>query len=107
MHSKGILMMRVLMNKFHQGAPDVFLTGMPKEAAQAILHEEVTSSDPGQVVINPAELFKNKIHYSWLLLVINELSLPLRSLVISSFPKETAGVLSKVTSCPLVEEPAP
>lgn len=107
MHGKDKLMMRVLMNRFHLGAPDSFLAALPQEAAKQVLDQEVTSQSPAQVVVYPAELLKSTVHYSWLIPSLKELKMPLRSLLISSLPPETASILSGMTESPLVKAPSP
>ncbi|MBA2728341.1 MAG: hypothetical protein H0U49_09245, partial [Parachlamydiaceae bacterium] len=50
--------MRVLMNRFHHGAPDSLLAALPKDDAKAVNALEVTSQEPAQVVVYPSEFLK-------------------------------------------------
>jgi len=95
------------MNRFHHGAPDSLLAALPQETAKAVVDLNVISPDPAQVVVYPSEFLQNAVHYSWLLPTLKTFKKPLCSLLISSFPKENAEILSSLTAAPLVKEPSP
>ena len=43
MSFKRSLMIRVMLNHFHQGAPDLVLSSLPKEEAKSVLDLNITS----------------------------------------------------------------
>lgn len=107
MQLKSAIMLRVLINRYHQGAPVALLAGLPQEEAQLVLEQGIISSDASQVILRPSELLGNKIHYSWLLPVIETFNSGMQPLLISALPKESAQALSHLMNVPLLPSPVP
>lgn len=107
MQRKSAIMLRVMMNRYHQGAPSVFLEGLSKEDAQLVLDQEITSTDASQIIIRPNELLGGQIHYSWLQPVIETFSPSMQPLLISALPNEYSQPLTKLMNQPKLPKPMP
>ncbi len=102
MELKSAMMVRVLINRFHQGAPEGLLAGLPKADAENVLVHTISSPEAAQVMTQPSHFFK-EIHYSWLQPVIETFSSQLQPLLISALPQDSATALSKLMAHPLVK----
>ncbi|MGZ3633041.1 MAG: hypothetical protein ACXWM7_01775 [Parachlamydiaceae bacterium] len=102
MEQKSAIMLRVLMNRYHQGAPDVLLAGLPKDDAADVLAQNISSSDASKILQSPVDLLGEKIHYSWLVPVLETFSKPMQSFLISALPQQNAQALSHLMKRPLV-----
>lgn len=107
MQLKSAIMLRVLMNRYHQGAPSVLLEGLREEDAQLVLDQAITSSEASQIMLRPSELLGGQIHYSWLQPVIETFSPDMQPLLISALPKESAQALTKLMDKPKLPTPMP
>lgn len=107
MQHKNAIMIRVLMNRYHQGAPSMLLDGLTKEDARLILDREISSVDPSQVIIKPNELLKGQIHYSWLQPVIESFSPSMQALLVAALPKESSRPLMKLLNLTKLPKPKP
>lgn len=107
MQRKSAIMLRVLMNRYHQGAPSMLLEGLPKEDAQLVLDQTITSSEASQIMMRPSELLGGQIHYSWLQPVIESFHPAMQPLLISALPKESALALTKLMDKPKLATPKP
>ncbi len=104
MTPKCEMFLRVLMNKYHQAAPEALLSGLPPEQAQAVLNVDNNSQDVSQAVIQSKEIVKH-IHYSWLVPIIEGLSPQMQPLFLSSLPSVSSQQLSKILKKPLHSTP--
>jgi hypothetical protein len=102
MQRKSSIMLRVLMNRYHQGAPDALLAGLPKEGAKEVLEQDVQSSDALQVMLLPLNFLGDRIHYSWLVPAIETFSKQMQPVVISALPSHSSEPLSKLMKRPLL-----
>lgn len=107
MEGKNALMLRVLMNRYNQTSPDIFLAGLNKNDAQLVMKLPASSQEPAKAIVMPLELLSgDTIHYSWLAPALGELPLEIRALAISALPKTIGERLSNLTSTKLVDPPS-
>lgn len=66
MQSKGWIMLRVLLNRFHQKAPENLLKFLPEEDAKGVSSQKITSDNVAVALAQPQDRLE-KIHYSWLI----------------------------------------
>lgn len=100
MLSKRALMIRVMLNNFHQGAPDVVLSALSKEMANAILELDVSSQDAPHILNEPKHLVQH-VHYSWLAPVIEKFPPKMQPFFLTALPKSKAFLLSEMVKKPL------
>lgn len=106
MGGKSGLMLRVMMNRYHQGAPDAFLERLNPEEAKIIAAMPISAQQPSEVLVATLELLKQRVHYSWLEPIVMEFSPAMRGLLISILPEEQASSLSKRVAVPLLPPPS-
>jgi len=94
MKTKSAVMLRILLNKFHEGPTEALLSCLPQEDIQKVLDQTVESRDVSKAFVEPLERIR-QIHYSWLLPVMQHLPKGLDSFVLASLPKEQAIKLSR------------
>jgi hypothetical protein len=102
MELKSAIMLRVLINRFHQGAPEALLKGLPEAEAEHVLVHTISSTEASHVMNKPSTFFKD-IHYSWLQPVLETFSPSLQPMLISALPAESAAPLSKLMNFPLLK----
>lgn len=107
MQLKSAIMLRVLINRYHQGSPVALLEALPQENAQLVLSQDIASSDPSQVLVDPEIELGSKIHYSWLQPVIESFSPSMQPIFLSALPIENAKGLSRLMGLPLLPPPLP
>lgn len=93
-------MIRVMLNQFHQGAPDVILKGLPKEQGKDVMKIDVQSQDAPYLLNESKELIK-QVHYSWLAPVVEGFPVKMRPLFLTSLPKSKGEILSQAIKAPL------
>ncbi len=102
MELKSAIMMRVLINRYHQGAPEALLKGLPKGEAEHVLAHTISSAEATQVMTKPSAFLK-EIHYSWLQPVLETFSPSLQQMLLSALPSDSAVPLSKLMQHPLLK----
>src|ERR1043165_236077 len=85
MQQKGWLMLRVLLNRFHEGTLESIVKSVAPEDLKMILNQNITSKDIAPVLASPAEILKN-IHYSWFQAQIEKLPEQVRRTAVSLLP---------------------
>lgn len=95
MEAKSWIMLRVLLNRFHQAASEATLRCLPREEAQAILRLDVSGNNPSLILANPLEKIQ-KIHYSWLIPAIESLPKTLHSTLLEALPPNSAAKLESL-----------
>lgn len=86
MQLKGLVMMRVLLNRYHRANPAVLLKCLPQEESSALLSLDIASNDVASALVQPIELIK-RIHYSWLITVIKNLPKMLHEPLLLALPE--------------------
>ena len=66
MQQKGWLILRILLNRYHEGAPETALKTLAPDDVKMIVNQNVLAKDPQSLLADPDELLK-RIHYSWLI----------------------------------------
>lgn len=99
MQAKGWTLLRSLLNKFgHRLSPEsfreVFLSDLPEEEAQKILHLDVSNNQP-DLIIKHQEKMLQTVHYSWLLHAIEAMPLFLRSHMVGLLSEKTRSRISE------------
>lgn len=105
--AKKALMMRVLMNCYHQGAPEMLLSFLPKEEADAVLEASTPCNKPATALLHPEQFLGDDIHYSWLQQTLSGFQPSLQPFLISSLSQSSAFALSKLMGQPLVTSLSP
>lgn len=105
MQLKSAIMLRVLINRYHQGAPAALLASLPEKDAKLVLDQAITSADASEVILHPSELVGGKIHYSWLAPVIETFSGNMQALLVASLPVESGKALASLLDIPLLPPP--
>lgn len=100
MSSKRDLIIRVMLNHFHQGAPEMVLASLPDGKAKGVLALELTSQDVPHLLNEPKELIQ-QVHYSWLVPVLQHFPEKMQMFFLSSLPKTKALLLSEMIKKPL------
>lgn len=95
MSTKRALMIRVMLNHFHQGSPDALLSPLDKDSAQAVLEMDVSSHDASHVLEEPKHLVQH-VHYSWLASALSQLPAKMRPFFLTSLPKSKAALLGEM-----------
>lgn len=93
MHDKRAIMMRVLHKRFHKGSLESFLSPLPPEEVQEVINCEVASDDPMPAMLQPMERI-GKIHYSWLMPLIEKLSSDVKEVIIKAMPEKERNRLA-------------
>jgi hypothetical protein len=106
MQAKSSIMLRVLLSRYHQGAPEAFLGALPKEDVKEVISQEVISQDPAQAILHSKEVIQ-KIHYSWLVPVVKEFSPKMQPLIVHALPKGTSLSLTNSLKFPPTVQPLP
>jgi len=99
MTAKSALMLRVLINRFHQGSPEILLSSLPQENAKEVLGIDVASQDAAQAIHSPKEIVK-EVHYSWFGPIIQACSPSMQPLMMSALPSSSAEQLSRFFQIP-------
>jgi hypothetical protein len=87
MDTKAWMMMRVLFNRFHDDTTESLLAKhAPKEMQEQISSQKITNNDPLAAWVTPLNLI-NKIHYSWLCPIIEELPKNFHPYFLSALPE--------------------
>ncbi len=89
MKAKSWIMLRLLINRFHEGREDDILKGMDQEDQQMVLAQKISSSDLAPAMQSPREKLE-KIHYSWLTSNISNIPNDKIPLVLSLLPEPMA-----------------
>jgi hypothetical protein len=87
METKGWIMLRVLLNRFHQGSIETLLQPLPEEDVRSILNTDITTKEVHPVLAEPGEVL-SKIHYSWLCNPINSFPETLRPYLLGALDAE-------------------
>lgn len=90
MQSKGLVMMRVLLNRYHRANPAGLLKCLPQEERDAIQNLDLTSVDVTTALLQPMDLIQ-KIHYSWLIPSIKRLPQHLHEPLLRAFPEPSSS----------------
>ena len=94
MQAKGWLFLKVLLNRFHEGSPDVTLKALPQEDQSQAAGITTQISEISPAFESPSYLLKN-IHYTWLLPVFQKIPAGLHALILTSLPEPHMSKLGK------------
>lgn len=86
--------MRVLLNRFTKGSPETALRCLPEEDIKQVASYDINSNDFMPAFAQPIDII-SKIHYSWLVPLIEKLPKEAKPLFLSSLPDEHALRLSQ------------
>lgn len=107
MQTKSWIMLRLLINHFHQGHEDDLLKGLNQEDQKIILAQQITSSDLAPALQSPREKL-GRMHYSWLTTNISNVPKDKIPLLLSLLPETTSLKLKEYLKQNLPsEQPAP
>lgn len=99
MHPKSILLLKVLINKYHPGIGENFLRILPQSDAKEVIKKPVDSSDP-LVAINWPKTALIRTHYSWLAPIIQKMPASIQPLVVASLPEPQSTKLKNYLKLP-------
>jgi hypothetical protein len=94
MQVKSAIIMRVLLNRFTKGSPEVALKALPEEEIEQVAKIDIESKDCLPAFSQAIEKMQ-KIHYSWLVTPIQKLSNEYQALIVAALPDELSGRLSQ------------
>lgn len=98
MEAKSWIMLRVLLNRYHQGASlETFLKGQPQEFVQNVLLQDVHSEDPSHVFSTPENALKG-VHHSWITNAFSHIPEELHPLYLSLLPEQQMVSVAKSLS---------
>lgn len=92
MQPKSTIMLRILMNRYCRQDQDSFLRCLPRGDAQALMHFQLSLSDPTAAFIDPLARI-HTIHYSWVVEVLKKSPPEVQQLFISSLQEQQAELL--------------
>lgn len=94
MQTKGRLILRVLMNRFHKGASEVLLQGLSDADAEAIAQLQVPATTIDPVISSVAEKLQHT-HYSWFIPLFQKMPEGERSYFLAALPSDQAARVAK------------
>lgn len=106
MQAKGLAMLRVLLNRFHQKATEATLRCLPPEDAKGVFQQQIPSNNPALALTQPEELIA-KMHYSWLLPGLEALPKPMQTPLLSALPKMASEKLQALLGYNSTPTPQP
>jgi len=104
MQTKSAIMMRVLLNGFHQGSFESFLSCLPGTEAQEVLAQQIDSGDPLPALAQPLEKL-TRIHYSWLVPLVEKLPADVREVMVKALPEPHQTKVAQALKLELKAEP--
>jgi hypothetical protein len=90
MNKRGWMMLRVLINRFNPKAESALLKFLPKEQAEAVMNQEISSTDLAPILQEPQHSL-SKIHYSWIQPFLRKFPESLQPIAIASLTPEQIG----------------
>lgn len=87
MNNRSWMMLRVLINRYNPKAGDVLLKFLPQEDVQAVLTQDIRSTDLTPLLYQPQNLLK-RMHYSWIKPLLDQFPERLHPLIISALTSE-------------------
>lgn len=107
MESKGWIMLRILLNRYHQESGlENFLRGQPQELVQNVLSQDVHSNDPSLAFTRPEEVL-SKIHYSWIAQAFGTIPQEMQPLMLSLLPEPQKELVGKSLNIPIKQKTLP
>lgn len=94
MQARSQIILKVLLNRFHRTFKDSLLNGLPEKDRQALLSQEITSTEALLAFKEPFDQI-HRMHYSWLKNAIGQLPESLHPAVLSALTEHQAAKLSK------------
>lgn len=94
MNKKGWMMLRILINHYNPKAGNALLRFLPPSEAQQVMNQDIRSTDIMPILHQPQRLIE-KMHYSWLQPIIEQLPEPLRPLAVAALTPRQAIYLQK------------
>ncbi len=94
MQPKSTLMLKVLLNRFHKGAPAALLNCLPEEITKQVNALDVNSSDPLPALRGAQEKLAG-LHYSWLAPVLEKMPKDIQPLLLTCLSEHQATRLSQ------------
>lgn len=104
MQGKSAILLKVLVNRYEKGSPEIALKWLPEETIKNIAQIPIIANDPLPLFEAPQKAL-NKMHYSWFLPHIEKLPKEIQLSVISSFSDIQSSRLKKMLN--LESENAP
>jgi hypothetical protein len=104
MHVKSAIMMRVMLNRFTKGSPETVLSALPENEIKQVADLDLGMTDFAPAFSQPEDLI-GKIHYSWLLPLIEKLPKETLPAIIRSLPKELKTRISQHLNLKEADQP--
>lgn len=108
MHTKSHVFLQLLLSKYHPGAKESFVRGLPAEDVQEIFAQELPSKSFEELLF-PLETILERMHYSWLVPIFQHIPQSLRASFLSIIPAFQVSKLKKwfpVEETPALSAPA-
>ncbi len=95
MNKKADVMLKVLLNRFHQGSLDDIIAILPEDQANSIKSMDIVSQELEPATLQLQDLLKG-IHYSWVKPLIEEQPLEVQILSLSALPEPHCSKLMQL-----------
>ena len=99
MNTKSWILLRVLLNKYHQGSTDAVLSFLPQESVKTVLSQDVHSENALKAV-EPIEMKFDEIHYSWLTSTFQKFPPAVKKFVFGALSSSHQKGLGKLVDLP-------
>lgn len=99
MEARSQIVLRVLLNRFHQTIKENMLHCLPSEEAHQVWQQEAPSNNSALIIDGPDQLIQH-IHYSWFQPVIERLPQDIQGAFISVLPEHQAAKLKRRINAP-------
>ncbi|CCB85094.1 MULTISPECIES: hypothetical protein [Parachlamydia] len=95
MNTKSLMMLKVLLNRYHEKKMKEFIDCLPSENVQAILSTQTEASAP-EAVLWAYENKIGQVHYSWLVPILKKIPIEEAAWIMSALPVAIVSKLKKV-----------
>lgn len=98
--------LRVLLNRYHEGASDVILKMLPPDEAKDLISLKISSKEP-EAAFFSGEQQMEPIHYSWFPEALEKMPADMRPLAILALPDAKRKALCQLLKTPYKENQLP
>lgn len=95
MENKSWIIIRVLLNRFHEGSAEQILSNLPENDRNGIMNIEAKTKNVKSIFIDPLQAIAN-IHYSWLVVPLQNLPKETQPYVLAALSPVQRTNLSKM-----------
>jgi len=104
MEKKALIMLRVLINRYHKGSTDKILDPLSQDTMKKVLDQNIRSDDVASAIKKPERILE-KIHYSWMIEPLKKISPLLQPYFLQALSEEKKEYLKQALEQELPEIP--